>query len=427
MLNRSIVFSLVAASFGWASVARSADLAPLNPPPIFTNPAPASTWAGFYAGTIFGLGLGSFRSSQAASRSTTKWGETSGALVGYNFQSGPLVFGPEGDIALNTIRSRNPGVSPGLAPNVADTLYTARLRGRIGYDFGQFLPFVAAGAAFNESYEYNTPLEQFGQTRGETGLTLGAGLEWRFVAPFFGTVTLRGEYVYDVYPAKTFEISGGPLRTRQSDQFFRLALIASPGEIARPSADAAAAALVDWSGAYAGVLGGGLWAQPRTSLGGATTSYSTSGPAFGLFAGRNFMFGPWMLGFEGATELSNARGSGPQPLIASASFRDYLDVDLRGRAGYAIGRFLPYVALGANWGRSEQIDRLTGSERGSVPSESVTAGVGLEYMVNDRWSARAEYVFDKSYRDESTDLDGLALRQSRRAEAVRVGVAYHFH
>ena len=407
-----------------ASAASAADL-PSSPAPIFASPAAESSWAGFYAGSIYGLGLGTFRSSQTASRTASKWGQTSGALIGYNFQSGPFVFGPEGDITVNSIRASNPGVSPGLSPNIDRSLYTARLRGRLGYDLGPFMPFVAAGVAFNETYIYNSPLQQFGQTQRETGLTLGAGLDWRFIAPFFGSVTLRGEYVYDAYPEKTFGLIGGPVRSRETNQFVRVALIAHPGEHWRaPATDAPAA---DWSGAYAGLLGGGLWTQPRTSLGAATTRYSSNGPEGGIFAGRNFMFGSWMVGFEGATLLSNTTGSGPQPTIASASFRNYVEVDLRGRAGYAFGRFLPYVAVGGDWGRSEQIDAATGSDRAYVPSQSVTFGGGLEYMLNDRWSARAEYLYDTSYKNKTTNLDGLALSQSRRAQSVRLGLAYFFH
>ena len=417
----------LAALMALATAAGAADLGSTATPPIPTTAAPTSSWSGFYAGAVYGAGLALDRSAQTASRSVSAWGQTSGALLGYDFQSGPSVFGSEGDFSWNVLRPYNPGVAPGLVANVDDTLETARLRARLGYDLGQFMPFLALGAAFTRAYEYNypSPLLEYGQTRQETGLTLGAGLEWRFAAPILGPITLRGEYLYDAYPTQTFALLGGPIRTRASEQFFRVGLISYPDASWRPPAIGAGAP--DWSGAYAGALVGDLWAQPRTSLGGATTTDSASGPAGGIFTGRNFMFGPWMLGYEGAAEATDATGTGPQPSVAAVSFRNYFETDLRGRAGYAIGSFLPYVTAGADWGRSEQTDLNTGSYRGRIWSDSVAGGAGVEYMFNDRWSARVEFLVSAPYTHAATNLDALALDQSRPAQTIRLGLGYYFH
>ena len=380
--------------------AHAADLGAPASPPAPPTAAPTSDWAGFYAGAFYGAGWASIRSTQTASRTASDWGQTTGALVGYELQSGSLVFGPEGEFSYHVLRPTNPGVTPGLPVNVDDTLETARLRARLGYDLGQFLPFVAVGAASAKMYEMNNPypLLEWGQSREVTGLTLGAGLEWRFAAPVLGPVTLRGEYLYDEFPSQTFALSGGPIRSRASEQFLRLGLISHPDGSWRPSARADGAP--DWSGAYGGLLVGDLWAQPRTSLGGATTTNSVSGLAAGIFTGRNFMFGPWMVGYEGVVEATDATGTGPQPTVAAVSFRNYLETDLRARAGYAIGRFLPYVTAGADWGRSEQTDLATGSYRGRIWSDSAAAGAGLEYMFDDRWSTRVEYLYTAPLVDE---------------------------
>ena len=408
--------------------ARAADLGekplPANPPP---PPLPAaSPWTGFYAGATYGAGYSSVKSSQTTSSTASAWGQTSGALVGYAFQSGPLIYGPEGEFNYHVLRPENDGGAGTLA-SVNDTLETFRVRARVGYDFGQFLPFVAAGVASGKIYEYSFPFPFLatGQTREETGLTLGAGLEWRFAVPFFGPVTLRGEYVLDAYPSQTFAVVGGPMRVRDTEQFFRVGLITYPNENWRPSASVDVAP--DWSGAYGGLLAGDLWARPRTSLGGVTTTYSANGGSFGIFTGRNFMFGPWMAGVEGAAMTTNASGTGPQPGIAAVSFRDYLEADLRVRAGYAIGRYLPYLTVGGDWGRSEQTDLATGSFRGRIYSESVAVGAGLEYALSDRWSARAEYLAYIPYESTNTEVDAASLAQSRFAQTVRLGLAYYFH
>ena len=268
-------------------------------------PSAYSPWAGFYAGVVYGAGASTVNSSQTASRSVTGWGQTSGALVGYDFQTGHYVYGAEGDLSFHLLRPDDPGV-PGLAAHVVDTPVTDRLRLRLGYDAGAFLPFVAVGVASARIYEAGDawPNIQWGQTRQATGLSIGAGLEWRFAAPILGPLVVRGEYVLDAYPKQSYAVFPGqqPIRTSAIEQFFRIGLIDYIDPSWRPTAGAGA---FDWSGAYGGVLAGGMWAQPRTTLSGAATktSDSVAGPVAGVFTGRNFLFGPWMLGWEGAVEV----------------------------------------------------------------------------------------------------------------------------
>ncbi|HEY1944008.1 MAG TPA: outer membrane beta-barrel protein [Roseiarcus sp.] len=408
----------------------AAHAADLGEKPLPPSPPPAlpslSHWAGFYAGATYGAGYSSVKSSQVRSSTASAWGQSAGALLGYNFQYGPLVFGPEGDFDWHILRPINNG-GPGLGASVNDTLETFRLRARVGYDMGQFLPFVAAGVASAKVYEYGYPwpnLDQ-GQSREETGLTLGAGLEYRFAAPFIGPVTLRGEYIYDTYPSQTFTIGSGPIRAQTSEQFFRVGIITYPDANWRPQASPDFKP--DWSGPYGGLLVGDLWSQQHTSLNGVSTNFDANGGEVGIFTGRNFMFGPWMLGYEGAALASNTSGNGPQPGIAQTSFRNYFEADLRARAGYAFGRFLPYVTVGGDWGRSEQSDLATGSFRGRVYTDSITAGGGVEYALSERWAARVEYLIDSQIGTTNTQLDDLNLRQSRFAQTARLGLAYYFH
>ena len=405
--------------------ARAADLGqPAAPAP--SPPPVISPWTGFYAGATYGAGYSSVRSSQAASSTASTWGQSSGALLGYAFQSGPIVYGPEANFDFHVLRPTNDG-GPGLGGSINDTLETFRLRARVGYDMGQFQPYVAAGVASARVYEYSSPWPflDTGQTREETGLTLGAGLEWRFAAPFIGPVTLRGEYIYDRYPNETFAIASGPIRTQTTEQFFRIGIVSYPDQNWRPSAPVDVKP--DWSGAYGGLLVGDLWTRPSTSLGGASTSYDANGAEVGIFTGRNFMFGSWMVGYEGAVLAANATGTGPQPGIAAVSYRDYFETDLRARAGYAFGRFLPYVTAGGNWGRSEETDLTTGSYRGRVYTENFTAGGGVEYALTDRWAARVEYLFATQVGATNTQLDDLSYSQTRFTQTARLGLAYYFH
>jgi outer membrane immunogenic protein len=401
--------------------------------PTFAADAPSaySPWAGFYAGVVYGAGASSVTSSQTASRSVTGWGQTSGALVGYDFQTGRYVYGAEGELSFHLLRPDDTGVPGALSAHVVDTPVTERLRLRLGYDAGAFLPYVAVGVATARIYEAGDarPNVEYGQTRETTGLSIGAGLEWRFAAPILGPLVVRGEYVLDAYPRQSYAVFPGeqPIRTSAIEQFVRVGLIDYIDPSWRPTADAGK---FDWSGAYGGILAGGLWAQPRTSRSGATTmTDSAAGPAAGVFTGRNFLFGPWMLGWEGAVEVTNATGTGPQPSIAAVKFSNYFEADTRLRAGYAVGRFLPYVTAGLDYGRSEQTDLSTGSYRGRIPSDGAALGAGLEYGFDDRWTARLEYLYDWSISSEWTRLDAgnLALEQTRPAQTLRAGLAYYFH
>jgi outer membrane immunogenic protein len=389
-----------------------------------------SSWAGFYAGVVYGAGASTVNSSQTASRSVTGWGQTSGALVGYDFQTGRYVYGAEGELSFHLLRPDDTG-APGLSPHVVDTPVTERLRLRFGYDAGAFLPYVAVGVASARIYEAGDawPAVQYGQTRQAAGLSVGAGLEWRFVAPILGPLVVRGEYVLDAYPTQSYAVFPGqlPIRTSAVEQFFRVGLIDYIDPSWRPTADSGK---FDWSGAYGGVLAGAMWAEPHTSLGGATTNNSAAGPVAGVFTGRNFLFGPWMVGWDGAVEATNVTGTGPQPTGApmdAVSYRNYFEADARLRAGYAVGRFLPYVTAGLDYGRSEQTDLATGSYRGRVWSDGVAAGAGLEYAFDDRWAARLEYLYGWSIDSNGTRLDALPLEQTRPAQTLRAGLAYYFH
>jgi high affinity Mn2+ porin len=70
---------------------------------------------------------------------------------------------------------------------------------------------------------------------------------------------------------------------------------------------------------------------------------------------------------------------------------------LRGRAGYDIGAWTPYVTGGIAWmsTRYSRIDLTTGNEDANPANIRLgwTAGAGLDYRFDSRWSARAEYLY----------------------------------
>ncbi|MDB5509771.1 MAG: Opacity protein [Hyphomicrobiales bacterium] len=419
----------VAAPFAASSGAQAADLpSRAAPVPSFIAAGPVANWEGFYAGTFIGGGHTKFTSSQIDSRSVSKTGQTGGPLAGFNFQTGAFVYGLEGDLGLHLIRTRNPG-SAGLITHNVDTLYSAHLRGRLGYDLGAFLPFVAGGLAYNESYVSLPGLAgDRGAVKSRYGWTAGAGVDWKFDAPFFGQVILRGEYLYEGMPSATYTYDAlqPSVRMKTGTHFLRAALITTLDPKGRRTP--MDAMTVDWRGPYAGVIAGYGRARARTSDGIVTESLTSDGAMGGIYAGRNFAFGNLVVGFEGSTSLTDWEGSGTVPGTLNAqNYRNYIEADVRGRLGYSFGRFLPFVAGGVAWGRSEQIDRATGSQRGRIPTEAWTLGAGVDYMIADNLSARVEYQHQRTMKNVDVFLNGVILDQKRNADLFRVGVAYHFN
>ena len=181
-MKRLIRASLVAlAAASTVTVANAADLARRHAMP---TKAPAYTapynWTGFYLGINGGGGWGNSSFSGAfptGSFNTT--GGLAGGTVGYNWQTGPVVFGLEGDIDWSDIR--------GSAPCVATTCTTRNdwlgtARGRIGYAFDRFLPYVTGGAAFGN---VKSTITGVGSTdNSKAGWTLGGGVEAAIAGPW---------------------------------------------------------------------------------------------------------------------------------------------------------------------------------------------------------------------------------------------------
>eukprot|EP01037_Dinobryon_pediforme_P047174 gene47174-61072_t len=153
-------------------------------------------------------------------------------------------------------------------------------------------------------------------------------------------MVLRAEYVYDGYGAQTYmsgSTVGSNIRLKSSTQYMRLALINKFDENWRAPASAD---VVDWSGAYGGIIGGGFRSHATTTLGAASSSVTATGPAGGIYAGRNWQFGNYVLGLDSASTLTSATGTSNLPGAASGtlSFRNYVQADIRGRVGYSLGR-----------------------------------------------------------------------------------------
>jgi outer membrane immunogenic protein len=419
--------TLLGAAALLSAPAQAADIPAEVYAPAVVAETVAGSWAGFYAGSLVGYGWSSFDTSAGGSSSGGDVdGTTGGGLIGYSWQKGNFVYGLEGDITLHVLRGDLDG-GGAVAAVEADSMYSARLRGRLGYDMGWAMPFIAAGGVMNESYIHASADRFDGDVQRLFGWTAGAGVDFKVNLPFIenllGPLVLRAEYVYEDFGSETFSVAGG-LDAEQSTHFVRGAVIWRPGDA--PAASTSVSSAVDWSGHYGGLTVGYGRTTLETSADFGSTEFDADGALGGFYLGHNFQFGNWVVGYEGSILLANLEGNGAQPGVADVEMRTNVQADTRIRLGYAMGEFLPFIAGGASWTRSEQ-EASNGQQRGRVPAELWNVGAGVDYRVSDRVSLRGEYIYAQSWDSQTTNFAGVATDQDLELHEVRIGAAYHFN
>jgi opacity protein-like surface antigen len=124
---------------------------------------------------------------------------------------------------------------------------------------------------------------------------------------------------------------------------------------------------------------------------GNNTKESTNSAQFGGFLGYNWQWETLVLGVEGAYNRFNSLETSATSGGLSASYKliDYGTV--RGRAGYAIGQFLPYAFLGAAVGRLNYATPSSTRDNGYTPG--FEAGLGVDVSILPNVFVRAEYEY----------------------------------
>jgi outer membrane immunogenic protein len=185
--------ALLAPTALWAPTALAADAPPgrYMPPPRAPAYVPFFSWSGLYVGVNAGYGFGHSRWTNSVTSVTTGDFNVSGAVIGgtagYNMQLGSAVVGVEADLAWSNIKGSTTLLCLGTCQTSNSWLGTAR--GRIGYAFDRFLPYLTAGAAFGD-IKGTTTLGSFSRTN--IGWTAGGGLEYAFVNNW----SAKLEYLY---------------------------------------------------------------------------------------------------------------------------------------------------------------------------------------------------------------------------------------
>src|SRR5260370_4067278 len=185
-MKRFVSGAVALLAAGWTVSAKAADLPYGSRAPYTVNqPLNAYSWAGPYLGGNLGYEWGS-----VSNNPTKPSGFEGGAQAGYNWQTGPWVFGIEGDIEAT-------GASDTFAPWKFSNPWVGTVRGRVGYAFSNIMFYGTGGLAFGELRG-----ETFGLSESHTnaGWTAGVGAEFR-LAPNW---TARGASLYCDLPASNF-------------------------------------------------------------------------------------------------------------------------------------------------------------------------------------------------------------------------------
>jgi outer membrane immunogenic protein len=186
---------LLAAAMAGPSLA--ADLHPPLKAPVYVAPF---SWSGFYVGINGGYAWGTAKMTNViGSQSFDTNGGLVGGTLGYNLQTGNWVWGLEGDFDASWLKGDDntaPLCAGGVSCEFKQTWF-ATARGRIGYAFDRWLPFVTGGLAVGDG-KITVPSNNT-QTDTRTGWTAGAGLEWAFM----GAWSAKIEYLYADLGTKT--------------------------------------------------------------------------------------------------------------------------------------------------------------------------------------------------------------------------------
>jgi len=199
---------------------------------------------------------------------------------------------------------------------------------------------------------------------------------------------------------------------------------------------AVSAPAFSWQGFYVGGQIGGSWGDTDVKTRGiVNTKRSVDPDGFigGLYAGYNFDAGNnIILGLETDFiwgDLSETK--------RGTDYRAHLKQEWQGatrvRAGYAMDRFLPYIAAGVAYGKvKSSLSSVTVANSRWSDDDTFTGwtiGAGLDYAVTNNILVRLEYRYtdlgDKSYRPAAA-FAADRVKVDYKSNDFRVGVAYKF-
>ena len=162
-------------------------------PPVYVPVVPGYSWTGFYAGVNGGGVFGQSNWTDPIFGATGNFsvnGGLFGGTVGFNYQTGPWVFGVEGDWDWAHLSGSTFNASCALVGCTTESDWLATVRGRAGWAWDRVLLYGTAGGAFANVRAAAGTFPFMSST--QAGWTAGVGVEYAF-APYW---TARAEYLF---------------------------------------------------------------------------------------------------------------------------------------------------------------------------------------------------------------------------------------
>ncbi|MBN9058731.1 outer membrane protein [Kaistia sp. MMO-174] len=227
----------------------------------------------------------------------------------------------------------------------------------------------------------------------------------------------------------------------------RLAVLAlALGSLPALSADlstppAAEPAAFNWSGFYAGVHGGYGWAKTDGPVIAPADNPQPDGFFGGGQIGYNFQFpSQIVLGIEADAafaDLSDSSGfTDTSGFPYSMDFRTKIDAfgTVRGRLGYGMDRFLPYVTGGFAWANATYDTQFSMPDFPALSSHGSdsqtftgwTVGAGFEYAVTSHVTAKVEYLYADLGSKDFHLGDAGPFPVDLKMQSAKLGLNYKF-
>ncbi len=202
------------------------------------------------------------------------------------------------------------------------------------------------------------------------------------------------------------------------------------------------AAAFTWSGFYLGGQIGYAWARDNaflsvvppvgaTPIGASNVAFTTNpqGVIGGAHIGYNYQVGSLVLGLEGEVNGTNTHRTA-QPLdFVTSTTNSYVQGMFLGRLGLAFDRVLVFATGGGGYAGITNTYNVLGSGNSfSTTRSGWTIGGGLEYAIDDHWSARVDYRYADfgNFTDRPIVFPGIFERHHWTQQQVRVGFSYKF-
>ena len=193
---------------------------------------------------------------------------------------------------------------------------------------------------------------------------------------------------------------------------------------------------INWTGAYGGVQLGGAFGTtdlhlPASAYNG---SWGNSGVIGGGHLGYNYQVNAFVFGVQGSFDLLSVEGklnnyaSFSPNIFTARSYHDWL-ASVDGRLGYAVKNYLFYAIGGYAFVANNSVLNVNGAQVASVSNtiNGYDIGGGVEYAINNQWSARAEYrYYNFSHNTNNFPSSSKQFTENYSTSVGRLGVTYKF-